>query len=42
MSRLTNRQKELFQQDKYVLVDTIIILEQKLEKAVKEIQQEKA
>ena len=38
MSRLTNRQKELFQQDKYVLVDTIIILEQKLEKAVKEIQ----
>mgnify|MGYP003123661178 FL=1 len=36
--RLTDRQKELLQEDKYALVDSIIILEHKLEKAVKEIQ----
>jgi len=36
--KLTDRQKELLQEDKYALVDSIIILEHKLEKAVKEIQ----
>ena len=36
--RLTDRQKELLQEDKYSLVDSIIILEHKLEKAVEEIQ----
>ena len=30
---LTDKQKELFQEDKYVLVDTIIILESKLKQA---------
>ena len=30
--QLTDKQKELFQLDKYVLVDTIIILENKVEK----------
>lgn len=38
MTRLTSRQKELLQEDKYNLVDTIVILEHKLEKAVEEIQ----
>ena len=38
MTRLTTRQKELLQEDKYNLVDTIIILEHKLCKAVEEIQ----
>lgn len=37
MTRLTSRQKELLQEDKYNLVDTITILEHKLEKAVEEI-----
>jgi uncharacterized membrane protein YcgQ (UPF0703/DUF1980 family) len=36
--KLTDRQKELLQEDKYTLVDSIIILEHKLEKAVEEIQ----
>ena len=34
---LTDRQKELFQEDKHTLVDTIIILENKLLKAVEKI-----
>ena len=34
---LTGKQKELFQEDKYVLVDTIIILENKLKKLVEEL-----
>lgn len=38
MTRLTSRQKELLQEDKYNLVDTIVILEHKLKKAVEEIQ----
>lgn len=38
MTRLTTRQKELLQEDKYNLVDTIIILEHKLAKAVEELQ----
>ena len=33
--QLTNKQKELFQLDKYVLVDTIIILENKLKEEAK-------
>ena len=37
MTSLTDKQKSLFQEDKYVLVDTIIILEQKLSKSVEEI-----
>ena len=35
---LTDKQKELFQEDKYVLVDTIIILESKLKKLVGDLQ----
>ena len=38
MTRLTSKQKKLFQEDKYVLVDTIIILENKLAKAAEELQ----
>tara|TARA_Y100001938_G_C8052860_1_gene412808 strand:- start:826 stop:1260 length:435 start_codon:yes stop_codon:yes gene_type:complete len=38
MTRLTSRQKELLQEDKYNLVDTIVLLEHKLAKAVEEIQ----
>ena len=38
MTRLTSRQKELLQEDKYNLVDTIVLLEHKLGKAVEEIQ----
>ena len=38
MTRLTSKQKELFQESKHILVDTVIILEQKLEKTVKELQ----
>tara|TARA_R100001443_G_scaffold26566_3_gene39876 strand:- start:10357 stop:10686 length:330 start_codon:yes stop_codon:yes gene_type:complete len=38
MTRLTSRQKELFQEDKYVLVDTIIILEEKLRRLNEELQ----
>jgi len=38
MTRLTTRQKELLQEDKYNLVDTIVILEHKLGKAVEEVQ----
>ena len=38
MTRLTSKQKKLFQEDKYVLVDTIIILEHKLAKAAEELQ----
>ena len=38
MTSLTDKQKTLFQEDKYVLVDSIIILEQKLNKSVEEIQ----
>tara|TARA_R100001594_G_scaffold19725_1_gene38389 strand:- start:3462 stop:3797 length:336 start_codon:yes stop_codon:yes gene_type:complete len=34
---LTDKQKQLFQEDKYVLVDTIIILENKLKKAQEEL-----
>ena len=34
---LTDKQKSLFQEDKYVLVDTIIILENKLKKAQEEL-----
>ena len=34
---LTDRQKVLFQEDKHVLVDTIIILEDKLLKAIEKI-----
>ena len=37
MSRLTDRQKELFQRNKYILVDMIIILEHKLDEQVKEL-----
>ena len=37
MTSLTDKQKTLFQEDKYVLVDSIIILEQKLNKSVEEI-----
>ena len=35
--QLTKRQKELFQLDKYVLVDTIILLELKVLNAVEEV-----
>ena len=35
--QLTDKQKELFQLDKYVLVDTIIVLEAKLKKAIEDI-----
>ena len=35
---LTDKQKELFQEDKYVLVDTIVILESKLKKLVGDLQ----
>ena len=35
--KLTSRQKELFQRDKYILVDMIIILEHKLDEQVKEL-----
>ena len=35
--QLTDRQKELLQADKYVLVDTIILLEDKLLKALEKI-----
>jgi uncharacterized membrane protein YcgQ (UPF0703/DUF1980 family) len=37
MIGLTDKQKQLFQEDKHVLVDTIIILESKLKKAEEEI-----
>jgi len=37
MTMLTDKQKKLFQEDKYVLVDTIIILEEKLNKCVEDI-----
>ena len=37
MTRLTNRQKELLQEDKYNLVDTIVILEHQLENTIEEI-----
>ena len=37
--QLTDRQKELLQADKYVLVDTIILLEDKLLKALEKILQ---
>ena len=38
MTRLTSRQKQLFQENKYVLVDTIIILEEKIRKLNEELQ----
>ena len=38
MSRLTSKQKVLFQREKHILVDMIIITEQKLEKVTKELQ----
>ena len=38
MTKLTSRQKELLQEDKYNLVDIIVLLEHKLGKAVEEIQ----
>jgi len=37
MTSLTDKQKTLFQEDKYVLVDTITILEHKLNKSVEDI-----
>ena len=39
MIGLTDKQKQLFQEDKHILVDTIIILEQKLFKSVEDIGQ---
>ena len=38
MTRLTSKQKQLFQEDKHVLVDTIIILEEKIRKLNEELQ----
>ncbi len=38
MTKLTDRQRELLQEDKCTLVDTIIVTEHKLEQAVEEIQ----
>lgn len=37
MTSLTDKQKSLFQEDKYVLVDTITILEHKLNKSIEDI-----
>ena len=34
---LTDRQRQLFQEDKHILIDTIIILEDKLLRAIEEI-----
>lgn len=38
MTRLTSKQKQLFQQSKHVLVDTIIMLEQKIKKLNEDLQ----
>lgn len=38
---LTNRQRELFQEDKHILVETIIVLEDKLLKAIEALESER-